>query len=144
MNSPFLPEYPKKEGNHSHMRLKKEGGEALKRPEGVVLRCFLKKAVFIIAVLLAACRSEEQLQLSEEQIARIMADLHIAEAATSGLVGYQKDSLLYCYYEQIFTLHQVDRQTYERDLRLLAREEARMQAVVERAEELLQASDDAF
>ncbi len=143
MNSPFLPEYPKKEGNHPHMRLKKEGGEALKRPEGA-LRYFLKKAVVIVAVLLTACRSEERLQLSEEQIARIMADLHIAEAATSGLVGYQKDSLLYRYYEQIFTLHQVDRQTYERDLRLLAREEARMQAVVERAEELLQASDDAF
>ncbi|GEM_PF-543374 len=143
MNSPFLPEYPKKEGTHSHMRPKKEGGEALKRPEGA-LRYFLKKAVVIVAVLLTACRSEERLQLSEEQIARIMADLHIAEAATSGLVGYQKDSLLYRYYEQIFTLHQVDRQTYERDLRLLAREEARMQAVVERAEELLQASDDAF
>ncbi len=143
MNSPFLPECPKKEGNHPRMRPKKEGSEVLKRPEGV-LRYFLKKAVVIVAVLLTACRSEERLQLSEEQIARIMADLHIAEAATSGLVGYQKDSLLYRYYEQIFTLHQVDQQTYERDLRLLAREEARMQAVVERAEELLQASDDAF
>jgi hypothetical protein len=143
MNSPFLPEYPKKEGNYPRMCSEKKGGEALKTRE-CRLQSFLKKAVFIIAVLLAACRSEEQLQLSEEQIARIMADLHIAEAATSGLVGYQKDSLLYCYYEQIFTLHQVDRQTYERDLRLLAREEARMQAVVERAEELLQASDDVF
>ncbi len=143
MNSPFLPECPKKEGNHPRMRPEKKGGEALKRREGV-LRYFLKKAVVIVAVLLTACRSEERLQLSEEQIARIMADLHIAEAATSGLVGYQKDSLLYLYHEQIFALHEVDRQTYEKDLRLLAREEARMQAVVERAEALLQASDDAF
>ncbi|MCS6929179.1 MAG: DUF4296 domain-containing protein [Saprospiraceae bacterium] len=88
-------------------------------------------------VLGTSCQKTEQTQLPEETLARIMADLHLAEAATTGLSGYRKDSLLYLYYEQIFTLHGVDRSTYESDLRLLSRNEERMMRVVERAEKLL-------
>ncbi len=101
-------------------------------------------ALWLCLGLLAAggCRSKEQPKLSEETLARIMADLHLAEAATTGLTGYRKDSLLYLYYEQIFTWHGVERQVYENDLQLLARDEAQMRAVVERAEAILQEADE--
>lgn len=71
-----------------------------------------------------------------------MADLHLAEAATTGLTGYRKDSLLYLYYEQIFAWHGVERQAYENDLRLLSRDEAQLRAVVEKAEAILKEADE--
>ncbi len=83
------------------------------------------------------CQSGEQPTLSDEKMAQIIADLHIAEAATKGLSGYRKDSLLYQYYEQIFAHHGVERSVYEQNMRLLAQDEARMLAVFERAEALL-------
>ncbi len=101
-------------------------------------RLFTFSATLSLALLWAACRPEERPQLPDETLARIMADLHIAEAAATGLTGYRKDSLLYVYHGQIFALHGTDRQTYERDMRLVARTEEHMMAIVEQAERLLQ------
>ncbi|MCS7036288.1 MAG: DUF4296 domain-containing protein [Saprospiraceae bacterium] len=91
----------------------------------------------LLALAVAACQSPEQTRLPEETLARVMADLHIAEAATTGLTGFRKDSLLYLYYEQIFALHGVKREDYEHDIRLLSRDENRMMRLVEAAEDLL-------
>ncbi len=89
------------------------------------------------ALALCQCQPAEQTRLPEETLVRIMADLHIAEAATTGLTGFRKDSLLYLYYEQIFALHGVERADYEHDIRLLSRDEDRMMRMVEEAEALL-------
>jgi hypothetical protein len=89
------------------------------------------------ALALSRCQPTEQTRLPEETLVRIMADLHIAEAATTGLTGFRKDSLLYLYYEQIFALHGVKRADYEHDIRLLSRDEDRMMRIVEEAEALL-------
>lgn len=91
----------------------------------------------VVVLALSQCQSPEQTRLSEETLVRIMADLHIAEAATTGLTGFRKDSLLYLYYEQIFALHGVKRADYEHDIRLLSRDEDRMMRIVEEAEALL-------
>ncbi len=85
----------------------------------------------------AQCQPAEQTRLPEETLVRIMADLHIAEAATTGLTGFRKDSLLYLYYEQIFALYGIERADYEHDIRLLSRDEDRMMRIVEEAEALL-------
>ncbi len=109
-----------------------------------ILRCLpngiglLLVFLALLLVTLAACQPEEQPNLPDETLARIMADLHIAEAATTGLTGYRKDSLLYLYYEQIFALHGVERAAYERDLRLLSRNEERLLQIVQMAERLVE------
>ncbi len=92
---------------------------------------------FVGVLALSQCQPAEQTRLPEETLVRIMADLHIAEAATTGLTGFRKDSLLYLYYEQIFDLHGVERADYEHDIRLLSHDEDRMMRMVEEAEALL-------
>jgi hypothetical protein len=94
-------------------------------------------------LLCAACQQPvEQPTLSDETIARIMADLHVAEAATTGLGGYSKDSLMHLYYSQVFELHGIKREAYEKDLRLLARDEVHMGEVVDAATALLQPDEE--
>ena len=86
-----------------------------------------------------ACRPEgEQPALSDEKIARIMGDLYVAEAATNGLTGYSKDSLTHVYYRQVFEMHGVTREAYEKDLRLIVRDVARMEAIMDRAGEMIE------
>lgn len=93
----------------------------------------------LIAVGLSSCQEQvEQPSLSDEVMSRIMADLYVAEAATNGLSGYKKDSLMFAYYEQVFDLHGVSRADYERDLRLIARDESRMEEMVSAATALLE------
>lgn len=91
----------------------------------------------VVVLALSQCQPAEQTRLPEETLVRIMVDLHTAEAATTGLTGFRKDSLLYLYYEQIFALHGVERADYEHDIRLLSRDEDRMMRIVEEAEALL-------
>lgn len=66
-----------------------------------------------------------------------MADISIAEAATTGLNGYAKDSLTQAYYKQVFEMHGVTLEAYEQDLRILARDLARMEVIVKQADEFL-------
>jgi hypothetical protein len=79
----------------------------------------------------------EQPTLSDEKMAQIMADLSVAEAATLGLAGYSKDSLLQVYFAQVFTLHETSVELYEKDLRLVSADMRRLQRIVERSVELL-------
>lgn len=76
--------------------------------------------------------------MSDEKIARIMADLYVAEAATIGLSGYPKDSLTHVYYEQALQMHGITGEQYEKDLRILARDVPRMEAILEQAQALLE------
>jgi hypothetical protein len=76
--------------------------------------------------------------MKDEKIARIMADLSVAEAATNGLNGYQKDSLMQAFYKQVFKMHGTTAEAYENDLRIIASDLGRMEEIVKQAEELLQ------
>jgi len=89
-------------------------------------------------LFLPACRQEtEQPSLPDATIARIMADLHVAEAATTGLGGYEKDSLTHLYFKQVFEIHGVSKEEYERNVRLIARNELHLGAVADSATSLL-------
>lgn len=70
-------------------------------------------------------------------MARIMADLAIAEAATSGLTGYPKDSLMQAYFRQALDLHRITQDSYEKNLRLYANDLPRMQQLTKQTETLL-------
>lgn len=98
--------------------------------------------VLCASVLWQACQQQvEQPSLSDDTVVRIMADLYVAEAATTGLGGFKKDSLTFAYYEQVFEIHGVAREEYEKNLRLIARDEYRMEELTQAATALLQPKD---
>lgn len=71
-----------------------------------------------------------------------MADLYLAEAAANGLTGYAKDSLTHVYYDQVFKIHKVTPDEYEQNLRILAQEERRIEAVVSQAIKLINPKEE--
>ena len=79
----------------------------------------------------------EEPSLSDEKLARIMADMAIAEAATLGLAGYPKDSLMKVYFTQVFEIHGTTPEMYEKDLRLVGKDLPRLREIVDKSTELL-------
>lgn len=106
-------------------------------------RGFMRKSLAFslgcLTALLFSCgeKVKEQPSLSDEKISRIMADLFTAEAATNGLSGYPKDSLMQIYFKQVLEMHQVSKEEYEKNLRLISNDLPRMEAIVKSAEALL-------
>ncbi len=96
-------------------------------------------ALVVALGFLGSCQSNpaDQPTLSDEKITQIMADLCVADGATNGLAGYTKDSLVHIYIKQVFELHGVTLESYEKDLRILAKDLPRMEVVVKKADELL-------
>ena len=93
----------------------------------------------MLLLLLPACREKsEQPTLSDEKVARIIADISIAEAATVGLSGYPKDSLLQVYYKQVFQMHGTTKEEYEKNLHILANDVPRMERIQNMALKMLE------
>lgn len=67
-----------------------------------------------------------------------MADLYIAEAATVGMTGYSKDSLMQVYYNQVFEMHGTDKAVYENNLRLISNDLQHLKQIVLDAQKLLE------
>ena len=95
---------------------------------------------FITALLLQGCNSEKKpgQDISDDKIARIMADLYVAEAATVGTTGYPKDSLMQAYYNQVFEMHGTDKVAYENNLRLISNDLQHLKQVELEARQLLE------
>lgn len=94
--------------------------------------------LLILTILFSACQQNtEQPSVPDEKIARIMADLYVAEAATTGLSGYQKDSLKHVYYDQTLKMHGITKEQYEKDLRILVRDVPRMETIMEQVQKIL-------
>lgn len=101
------------------------------------LLCILSAVVFL------CCQQQtaEQPSLPDEKLARIMADISIAEAATNGLSGYPKDSLMKAYFTQVFEIHGTTQEAYEKDLRLVSTDLPRLQQIVLESIKLLGGND---
>lgn len=80
--------------------------------------------IWILGLLaaLAGCapKAGEKPTLAEDKMAKIMADLAVAEAATMNLSGPAKDSTFQVLCSQAFTLNSVSQEEYEQNLRLYA------------------------
>ena len=101
---------------------------------------FPKRSIVTLALLaiLSACGpAGEQPSRSDEDLARLMADLAVADAATNALSGFEKDSLAQVYYKQVFDKHGTNLETYEKDLRLIVNDFERIRKIQKRAEEFL-------
>ena len=96
----------------------------------------------LVGTLILVQPEPEQPIFSAEKTARIMADLFLAQAASNGFVGYSKDSLTHIYYAQIFEIHGVSESEYEKNLRILAQDEQRIERVVKAAVKLVDPEAD--
>ena len=85
---------------------------------------------------LTGCSDEPQpLQVPEERLVGVLADLHIAEAALQALRGKTKNSMATVYYDQIYTLHDVDSAEVHQSLEQLREDPQRMKALYDRVME---------
>lgn len=98
------------------------------------------------ACLLLACQSASapvpDTTVSDEKMARILADLNIAEAATARLNGYPKDSLKQVYFKQVMDMHSMTVSAYESNLRIISAEPKRMEELMKASEMLLEDKAD--
>ncbi|MCB0524894.1 MAG: DUF4296 domain-containing protein [Saprospiraceae bacterium] len=86
-------------------------------------------------VSLMSCQEKktEVQTLDDEKLARVMADLNVAEAATLGLSGYPKDSLIMVYYNQVFEIHGTSLEEYEKNLRIVSADLPHLKQIVDMA-----------
>ena len=95
-----------------------------------------------LGCLAAACQSTTApaptTTVPDEKMARILADLNIAEAATARLNGYPKDSLKQVYFQQVMAMHGVNVPEYESNLRSISADPKRMEALLKASELLLE------
>jgi hypothetical protein len=87
--------------------------------------------------LFCSTQQSEKPGIPDEKISRIMADLNVAEAATNGMSGYPKDSLMKVYFNQVFEMHGTSAEAYEKDLRLVSADLPRLQQIVLQSVKLL-------
>jgi hypothetical protein len=92
----------------------------------------------LLALGLLACQEPvEQPVLSDEKLARIMADLYIAETVGNGLNGPAKDSVSRIYIQQVFEMHGTDTAVYQKELLLRSAPLDRLEKIHEEAMRLL-------
>lgn len=103
--------------------------------------------IFLFLSLMAACISAcnfqntaEQPTVSEEKMARVLADLAIADAATNGIAGYEKDSLAQMYFKQVLELHGLTLEQHEKNLRIYAKDSGKMKELLNKAGALVDTS----
>lgn len=75
--------------------------------------------------------------MPDEQVALIMAELAIADAATLGMAGYAKDSTTRVLYQQVFDIHGIKKEDYRRSLHELSGDLPRLTRVMHMADSLL-------
>lgn len=98
---------------------------------------FIQLGLFLLLICFNwACWGGKSVQpdIDEDKMVRIMADLSIAEAATAQMNGYAKDSLTKVFYDQVFEMHQVSTEQYEKNLRLYANNLPEMEKIVKKVE----------
>lgn len=72
--------------------------------------------------------------ITEDDMVRIMADLSLAEAATTHLNGYPRDSLNQVYSKQVFEMHKITLELFEQNLRIYAADLSTMERIVKKVE----------
>ena len=88
--------------------------------------------LFLLIFLgLPACTSEPASTWTDEQYAKVIADMQVAEAAMIGLSGERRDSVAEVYYKEIYQLHQTTKEEAVQALDELHARPERLEAVYE-------------
>lgn len=104
----------------------------------------MKKLIYILlsVLWLASCQKTSNTAtatLTDDQLAAIMADVAIAEGATTMVAGYKKDSLNTAYYNMVLQIHHVSLEEYERNLRVAVQDIPHIRELMKRAESIIAA-----
>lgn len=94
--------------------------------------------IFYCCCMMACVPVPQPPDIPDEKMARIMADMHLAGAATNGMAGSRKDSLEYIYFQQVLQMHQVSQDSYEKNMHLLTQDLGRLKKVLEKSRDMLQ------
>ncbi len=80
-----------------------------------------------------SCKQEEiKLQISEDEMVKILTDLHISEAAILSLNQKKKDSISVIYYQQVFEIHGVTDSVFYSDLEILRNDAKKLEEIYQR------------
>lgn len=89
----------------------------------MILKIAVLTSLLFIALVLSSCSnttsSVSSYTLSENQMANILTELHIAEGATVQFPKKQKDSLTKYYYKQVFEMQHINEQEFQNNFSLL-------------------------
>lgn len=76
-----------------------------------------------IMIFFAACKKTStpaatflQPDLAEDKMIAVLLDIHLAEAAVQTEKNTKKDSLLHLYYQDIYRIHNITQEDFERNL----------------------------
>jgi len=84
------------------------------------MRIFL--ILFFPIFLLVSCgEKKEVLPIPEPELIKILADIHLAEAAFQNLSTSTKDTLAYQYYDQVYQIHEVEKESVDSCIAILNR-----------------------
>ena len=89
---------------------------------------------YIILLLLAltACEPKQDiLEIPQEKLVMILADVHIIEGALLSILPSEKDSLKTLYYQQVFEIHEVSEEAFDHDVKILKLNPKLMEQVYE-------------
>jgi hypothetical protein len=90
---------------------------------------FLILLLCIFNFFLSCTQEKIKLQIPDEEMIKILTDLHISEAAILSLNQRTKDSISNIYYQQIFEIHGVTDSVFYSDLKILRNNAERLEAI---------------
>ncbi len=92
----------------------------------------ISMAVVFSTLFFTACKKKQGLPLDEGKAVKILADIHIAEAALKPISGAGKDSAAALVYQQIRSIHGVDQATIDTMLAYLKQNPEELARVYEK------------
>ena len=85
------------------------------------------------SICFLSCQEEEiKPQITDEEMIKILTDLHISEAAILSLNQKIKDSVSTVYYQQIFEIHGVTDSVFYSDLEILRKDAKRLEGLYQK------------
>lgn len=95
-----------------------------------MLRITILILIFCGSICFLSCQEEEiKPQISDEEMIKILTDLHISEAAILSLNQKIKDSISVVYYQQIFEIHGVADSVFFSDLEILRSDAKKLEKI---------------
>ena len=86
--------------------------------------------IFCGSICFLSCQDEEIIpQIPDEEMVKILTDLHISEAAILSLNQKIKDSISVIYYQQVFEIHGVVDSIFYKDLEVLRSDSKRLEEI---------------
>ena len=86
----------------------------------------------IFLLIFASCEPKpDQLEIPQDTLVMVLADVHIAEGALLSILPAEKDSLKILYYQQIYEIHGIIEEAFEHDVKILKLNPELMEQVYE-------------